>query len=221
MKTVNPPLSSCVFFRAGADYENKVARPSVFGCKLPVCQNSRGNRNRHRLSSVRLRILSTAAPTAAGGRLRSGLSRARVHLGSRLLVSCRTALLLARGVLVATALRPRILGRAALLRAPLLSRTLAPPVSRTIIAGVSPILRIALVTVLLSPAPLCAVDTERDFSGPWILDLQASDLRALPAPPEHSLTIAQDDVTIRCSGTGSDGVTSRWSFSTDVAERKY
>jgi hypothetical protein len=88
-------------------------------------------------------------------------------------------------------------------------------------AGVSPILRIALVTVLLSPAPLCAVDTERDFSGPWILDLQASDFRVLPAPPEHSLTIAQDDVTIRCSGTGSDGVTSRWSFSTDGAERKY
>ncbi|MBV9742814.1 MAG: hypothetical protein JO099_03555, partial [Acidobacteriia bacterium] len=54
--------------------------------------------------------------------------------------------------------------------------------------------------LLLSMAPITlvfAVDTDRDFSGTWVLDMKAS--RARVAVPEERLTITQNDLAIRCS----------------------
>jgi len=56
----------------------------------------------------------------------------------------------------------------------------------------------------------------RDFSGNWILDLPQSNIRALPTAPGASLTIAQQDTTIRCTEGGAT-----WTFHIDGTESKY
>jgi hypothetical protein len=51
-----------------------------------------------------------------------------------------------------------------------------------------------------------AADSDRDFSGKWILDPDASNVRALPAPAEPILTVTQDTARIRCSVEGAEWV---------------
>jgi hypothetical protein len=56
----------------------------------------------------------------------------------------------------------------------------------------------------------------RDFSANWILDLPESNIRALPTAPGATLTIAQQDTTIRCTEGGAT-----WTFHIDGTESKY
>jgi type IV secretion system protein VirB10 len=60
--------------------------------------------------------------------------------------------------------------------------------------------------------PLAAIDAERDFSGKWILDPNGSNTQALSEPLERTLTIAQEDASIRCS-TSFNGSPVAWSYS--------
>jgi hypothetical protein len=69
-------------------------------------------------------------------------------------------------------------------------------------------------------APLYAVDIERDFSGKWFLDSHRSNTGALPAPPEQTLTVVQQDVAVRCSSTTPDGAAVQWSFLLDGTETR-
>lgn len=74
---------------------------------------------------------------------------------------------------------------------------------------------------LTAVAPLTAVDADRDFSGRWILDPQASNLEALSPQPAPLLAIAQREMAIRCAPGGGDGAAAPWSFSADGAESRY
>jgi type IV secretion system protein VirB10 len=79
----------------------------------------------------------------------------------------------------------------------------------------------AAIVAFAAVAPLAAVDADRDFSGRWTLDPQASNIRALPALPERLLVIVQREMAIRCSATGEDGAAAEWSFSADGQESRY
>jgi hypothetical protein len=68
--------------------------------------------------------------------------------------------------------------------------------------------------------PLRATDPERDFSGKWFLDARNSNTRALPMPPEPTLTVVQQDVAVRCSSTGVDGAAVQWSYLLDGTETR-
>jgi hypothetical protein len=68
-----------------------------------------------------------------------------------------------------------------------------------------------LLAALLCAGLLSAIDSDRDFSGKWILDPAASDVRS-----PDVLTVTQSDSEIRCS----DGA-AEWSYALSGAERKY
>ena len=61
---------------------------------------------------------------------------------------------------------------------------------------------------------LGAADPDRDFSGKWVLDPAASDIRSL-GQVESSLTVSQSDAAILCS-TGPAG----WSYALDGSETR-
>jgi type IV secretion system protein VirB10 len=69
-------------------------------------------------------------------------------------------------------------------------------------------------------APLAAIEPERDFSGKWTLDARGGNHRALPVPPEETLTVAQQDVAVRCEARSTDGSTLRWSYLLDGTETR-
>jgi type IV secretion system protein VirB10 len=69
--------------------------------------------------------------------------------------------------------------------------------------------------------PLAAIEPERDFSGRWFLDPQASNLRALPDLPDRLLGIVQREMAFRCSATAEDGAVALWTFSADGQESQY
>ena len=62
--------------------------------------------------------------------------------------------------------------------------------------------------------PLRAADAERDFSGKWVLDSNASNTHAIE-PVENGLTISQSEVGILCS-TGA----AQWSYALDGSETR-
>ncbi len=68
---------------------------------------------------------------------------------------------------------------------------------------------------------LTAIDSDRDFSGKWILDRSASRLQSLPVQPDEVLTIAQHDSSIQCASISSDGGEGRWTYLLDGAETRY
>lgn len=78
--------------------------------------------------------------------------------------------------------------------------------------------RVFLPAMLIGWLPaLCAVDPDRDFSGTWVLDAQASETYALSDPPDPHLTVIHRDAALEAvakSGT--------WSYPTDgtVARRR-
>src|SRR6266481_5119970 len=51
-----------------------------------------------------------------------------------------------------------------------------------------------------------AADSERDFSGKWILDPDASNVRALSETAEPFIKVTQDTARIRCSAEGAEWV---------------
>jgi type IV secretion system protein VirB10 len=87
----------------------------------------------------------------------------------------------------------------------------------------SPRVGIAAVAIVVfaSAVPLAAIDADRDFSGRWFLDSQASNIRSLPSLPDRILSVVQRDAELRCTATAEDGVEAIWTFSTDGKESKY
>ena len=76
--------------------------------------------------------------------------------------------------------------------------------------------RLTTATALLLTSLLFATVPERDFSGKWLLDAEASNTRALEASHvETSLTISQGDAGILCS-TGA----AQWSYALDGSETR-
>jgi len=61
---------------------------------------------------------------------------------------------------------------------------------------------------------LCAADSDRDFSGKWVLDPVASNTRAL-GQTETSLTVSQSDAGILCSAGPA-----QWSYALDGSETR-
>src|SRR5437016_8650397 len=83
--------------------------------RFPVRRDAFFDWRRHRYAG----LLRTAS--AAGGRLRaSALPRSSLHVGGRILVYCRSTLLLARRLRGPPAICRRLLGGPSLLRSPLL-----------------------------------------------------------------------------------------------------
>src|SRR4051794_33886718 len=64
-------------------------------------------------------------------------------------------------------------------------------------------------------SPLRAADPDRDFSGTWLLDRQASNSRELPAPVD-SLIVTQNDLTLECSAGPA-----QWILALDGNDSKY
>jgi type IV secretion system protein VirB10 len=69
-------------------------------------------------------------------------------------------------------------------------------------------------------ATLFAVESDRDFSGNWILDFGRSSVRDLGAEPESFLTLKQTETAIRCA-TEIDGAEAAWSYRLDGNETRY
>jgi len=78
--------------------------------------------------------------------------------------------------------------------------------------------RIFLATALLMASglavPIHALDADRDFSGHWVLDTPASDIRSL-GQVESSITVSESATAMLCS-TGPLG----WSYALDGSETK-
>ena len=109
----------------GDSHENKIANP-VTPCKqLNLCWAARILRHRSRW-----RLLRPTSASCARDQLRRRVPwswiRPWIQLDKRLLVSSRTSLCMARGILGASPLGRRLLVRPSLLRSPLLPRLLAP-----------------------------------------------------------------------------------------------
>jgi hypothetical protein len=67
-----------------------------------------------------------------------------------------------------------------------------------------------------------ATDSDRDFSGVWVLDEQHSDFRALPAAPGALLTVTQEGSTLRWAESDKDGKSAgAWIYHTDANVSKY
>jgi type IV secretion system protein VirB10 len=63
--------------------------------------------------------------------------------------------------------------------------------------------------------PLHAADSDRDFSGRWVLDPGSA------VPAERLLTVVQNPSTIRCYSSGSDGSQIEWSYALNGDESRY
>src|SRR5580704_17707678 len=67
-----------------------------------------------------------------------------------------------------------------------------------------------------------AADPDRDFSGVWVLDEHASDLRNLPSSPAVLLNITQQDDVIECAGSDPQGKpAAMWVYRTDGPASKF
>src|SRR5215831_16917531 len=99
-------------------HEDEAVRIAAARRRFAVCRESLVDRHRHRSAILR----SPSSATGCG--LLATLSRSGVHVGPGLLLSGWRAACLACRFLVAPTVRRRLLGRAALLRASLLSRLL-------------------------------------------------------------------------------------------------
>src|ERR1017187_9129483 len=69
-------------------------------------------------------------------------------------------------------------------------------------------------------APLSAADSDRDFSGRWNLDRNASDLRALSLETYEFLDVEQD-TQIHCTAIDARGASIQWTYFLNGGESKY
>src|SRR5262249_45552777 len=72
-----------------------------------------------------------------------------------------------------------------------------------------------LLLALAALLPLHAADSDRDFSGRWVLDPGSA------VPAERLLTVVQNPSTIRCYSSGSDGSQIEWSYALNGDESRY
>jgi type IV secretion system protein VirB10 len=80
---------------------------------------------------------------------------------------------------------------------------------------------VTLATLALrAVTPLCAADSDRDFSGRWDLDRNASDLRSLSSETYEFLGIQQDS-NIHCTAIDKRGTAIQWTYLLNGEESKY
>jgi len=65
-----------------------------------------------------------------------------------------------------------------------------------------------------------SADSDRDFSGKWLLSADRSDLRGLPAEAYPTLAIEQK-ADIRCTATTASGSSIQWTYRLDGEDSKY
>ena len=67
-----------------------------------------------------------------------------------------------------------------------------------------------------------AADSDRDFSGVWVLDEKQSDLRSLPIAPEPILTVTVEGSALRCVESDASGKPgASWTYHTDGTATRY
>jgi hypothetical protein len=79
---------------------------------------------------------------------------------------------------------------------------------------------IAAILALGAAIPLSAADSDRDFSGRWDLDRNASDLRALSLETYEFLEVEQN-TQIHCAAVDARGVSIQWTYFLSGGESKY
>ncbi len=80
----------------------------------------------------------------------------------------------------------------------------------------------AILAIILCSPLAAATDPDRDFSGVWILDERASDLRNLPFSPGALLNITQQETVIQRSESDQQGnSTAVWVYRTDGFASKF
>ncbi len=77
-----------------------------------------------------------------------------------------------------------------------------------------------VLTVAAFIGPLQAMEPDKDFSGKWIFDAAGSNTRSIAAPPGHLLTVTENDATVQCSSTRSDGLQLQWRYSLDGSDTR-
>jgi hypothetical protein len=79
---------------------------------------------------------------------------------------------------------------------------------------------VTVVLLLGGLAPLSAIDSDRDFTGKWVLDPGAGNLSSVSTQRDRALTISQRDTMIHCS-SGADNRAARWTYALDGSETRY
>ena len=79
---------------------------------------------------------------------------------------------------------------------------------------------IAAILALGAVTPLSAADSDRDFSGRWNLDRNASDLRALSLETYEFLAVGQN-AQIHCTAIDARGASIQWTYFLNGDESKY
>jgi hypothetical protein len=74
--------------------------------------------------------------------------------------------------------------------------------------------------VFISLASLTAADSDRDFSGKWLLNADHSDMRALPGDA-YPVLVVEQKATIRCTATPAAGGPVEWSYRLDGGDSRY
>src|SRR5271169_6424774 len=67
---------------------------------------------------------------------------------------------------------------------------------------------------------LAAADADRDFSGRWDLDRNASDLRAL-SPETYEFLQVEQDTKLHCTAIDAHGASIQWTYFLSGEESKY
>jgi type IV secretion system protein VirB10 len=78
-------------------------------------------------------------------------------------------------------------------------------------------------TVLIaafSLTPLCAADSDRDFSGKWLLNADHSELGAIPGEA-YPVLVVEQKAAIHCTASTASGGSVEWSYRLDGEDSKY
>jgi hypothetical protein len=81
-------------------------------------------------------------------------------------------------------------------------------------------LAVTAILALSAVTPLCAADPDRDFSGRWDLDRNASDLRALTVETYEFLAVEQS-TDVHCTAIDVHGASLQWTYFLNGDESKY
>jgi len=67
---------------------------------------------------------------------------------------------------------------------------------------------------------VCAADSDRDFSGRWLLSANPNDTRTLPGEA-YPVLVVEQKADIHCTATTADGAAVEWTYRLDGEESKY
>jgi type IV secretion system protein VirB10 len=68
---------------------------------------------------------------------------------------------------------------------------------------------------------LLAIDSDRDFSGDWVLDASASQTQSASGPVDPGFTVVERENAVECSAAGPGGSVVKWSYALDRSETRY